>query len=239
MDNATKEVEIKNVSDNYAQLALQGPSAQNILQRLTNEELDKIRFFHFKPEIDLSGIKAMVSRTGYTGEDGFEIYVNPVYSVSLWEKLIDAGDKEGLIPVGLGARDTLRFEAALPLYGNEISKYISPLEAGLTHFVKLDKEDFIGKAALSKQKQEGVKRKLIGFEMLEKGIPRSGYDVQINGESIGFVTTGSFSPTLKKHIGLALVKSEYTGEGTELQIVIRKNVLKAKVVKIPFYKKNK
>ena len=213
--------------------------AQTILQKLTSQSLDKIKPFHFNPCVDFDSIKAIVSRTGYTGEDGFEIYVESAYAVDLWEKIMAAGADIGLVPVGLGARDTLRFEAGLPLYGHEISKDISPLEAGLSFFVKLDKEDFIGKSALLKQKQDGIKRKLVGFEMLEKGIPRNNYGVQVNNENIGFVTSGSFSPTLKKQIGLALINSEYGNIGTDINIVIRNKPLKAKVVKKPFLKKNK
>ena len=150
---------------------------------------------------------------------------------------MSAGKEDGLIPVGLGARDTLRFEAALPLYGHEISRDISPLEAGLGMFVKLDKGAFIGRDALAGQKQNGLKRKLIGFEMIDRGISRNGYEVQAKGRNIGFVTTGSFSPSLKKNIGLALIDASYTMEGGELEVVIRNKALKAKIIKKPFYAK--
>ncbi len=231
------DVKIENVSSQWAQLALQGPEAQTILQKLTDYPLGNIRFFHFVPEVTVAGLKALVSRGGYTGEDGFELYTDPANAPALWNAVLDAGKEEGLLPAALGARDTLRFEAALPLYGQEISADISPMEAGLNRFVKLDKADFIGKAALDKQAEEGLKRKLVGFEMVERGIPRSHYDVQADGKTVGFVTTGSFSPTLKKNIGLALVEAGCAAEGTELNIIIRDKPVKARVIPIPFYNK--
>jgi aminomethyltransferase len=155
----------------------------------------------------------------------------------MWDLILETGKEYGLVPAGLGARDTLRFEAALPLYGQEIDKDITPLEAGLGFFVKLNKEDFIGKEALANQKAEGLKRKVIGFEMVDRGIPRSHYEVFAEGKKIGYVTTGSFSPTLKKNIGLALIEAEYAKEGTEIEISVRNKNLKAKVIKKPFYTK--
>jgi aminomethyltransferase len=237
LENAEGEIELKNVSEAYAQIAIQGPRSEAVLQRLTDCELGEIRFYHFKPDVMIAGINTIVSRTGYTGEDGFEIYLPAEYASMLWEKLMEEGKEEGLVPAGLGARDTLRFEAALPLYGQEISRDISPLEAGLGKFVKLDKEGFIGKEALASQKETGIKRKLVGFEMLDRGIPRSHYDVQADGISIGFVTTGSYSPTLAKNIGLAMIDSSFAAEGTEIDIIIRGRALKGKVVKLPFYNK--
>ncbi len=237
LENAEGEVELENVSEAYAQIAVQGPRAEAVLQKLTDFDLAGIRFYHFNPEIILAGVNTMVSRTGYTSEDGFEIYFPSEHAVRLWGKLMEAGREDGLLPAGLGARDTLRFEAALPLYGQEISGDISPLEAGLGKFVKLDKAGFIGKEALEGQKEKGVQRKLVGFEMLDRGIPRSHYDVQADGISIGFVTTGSYSPTLEKNIGMALIDSRYAAEGNEIDIVIRGRALKGKVVKIPFYSK--
>ena len=237
LENAEGEVELENVSEAYAQIAIQGPRSEVVLQRLTDCELGEIRFYHFKPDVMVAGVNTIVSRTGYTGEDGFEIYLPAEYAAMLWEKLMEAGKEDGLVPAGLGARDTLRFEAALPLYGQEISRDISPLEAGLGKFVKLDKEGFIGKEALVNQKEKGVQRKLVGFEMLDRGIPRSHYDVQADGISIGFVTTGSYSPTLAKNIGLALINSTFAGEGTVIDIIIRGRALKGKVIKLPFYNK--
>jgi len=236
-DNLEGSVEIKNISDIFAELAIQGPKAEVILQKLTDTDLGEIKFFYFRPLVVLDGIKALVSRTGYTGEDGFEIYLAPEDAPYLWNKLLDLGKDEGLIPAGLGARDTLRFEAALPLYGQEIAQDITPLEAGLGIFVKLAKKDFIGRDALACQMEGGIPRRLVGFEMLDRGVPRSHYPVQAKGKEIGFVTTGSFSPTLKKNIGLALIQKEFAAAGAELEIVIRNKNLKARMVKVPFYQK--
>lgn len=225
-----------NVSALYAQLALQGPQAQQILQKLTDTDLDSIRFFWFQPTVKISGVECIVSRTGYTGEDGFELYIQPEQACYVWEEILQAGgDMVG--PVGLGARDSLRFEAKLPLYGQEIDKDITPLEAGLGFFVKLNGDDFIGKAALARQKQEGLKRKLVEFSMVGKGIPRSHYDVQKDGQTIGHVTTGLHSPTFKKPLGLALVKTEYSAPGTEFDIIIRDKAIPAKVETGIFYRK--
>ncbi len=230
-------VEIKNVSDEYAQLALQGPEAQTILQKLSEVDLNLIEFYHFLGDVNVGEFKTIVSRTGYTGEDGFELYFKAEHGPQMWDLILETGKEYGLVPAGLGARDTLRFEAALPLYGQEIDKDIIPLEAGLGFFVKLNKDDFIGKEALAKQKADGLKRKVIGFEMVDRGIPRSHYEVFAEGRKIGYVTTGSFSPTLKKNIGLALVEAEYAKEGTEIEISVRNKNLKAKVIKKPFYTK--
>lgn len=230
-------VEVRNVSSEYAQLALQGPLAQEILQKLVKDDLNEIEFYRFKNDVDVNGIKALVSRTGYTGEDGFELYFDASEGPKMWDMLLDTGKEEGIVPAGLGARDTLRFEAALPLYGQEIDKDITPLEAGLGFCVKLAKEDFIGKEALALQKAEGVKRKVVGFEMIDRGIPRSHYEVYADDKKIGYVTTGSFSPTLKKNIGLALIEAAYAKEGTEIAISIRNKNVKAQVIKKPFYTK--
>jgi aminomethyltransferase len=235
--NIIGDVKVENVSPSYAQLAIQGPSAEKILQKLTDQNLSQIEFYHFADEVMIKDVKALVSRTGYTGEDGFELYIASEDGPKLWDLLISEGKEMGLLPAGLGARDTLRFEACLPLYGQEIDKDITPLEAGLGFFVKLNKDEFIGKESLAKQKSEGVKRKVVGFEMVERGIPRSHYEVMAEGKIIGHVTTGSFSPTLKKNLGLALVDSEYAKEGTEFDIIIRNKNIKAKVIKKPFYTK--
>ncbi len=232
------DVKIENVSQSYAEIALQGPAAQDILQKLTSKDLNDIKFFYFEDSLDINGINAIVSRNGYTGEDGFEIYVSPENGPKLWDMVLDAGKSHGLVPAGLGARDTLRFEVCLPLYGQEISENITPLEAGLGFFVKMKKDSFIGKEALLSQKENGIKRKLAGFEMIDRGIARSHYDVFSDGKNIGFVTTGSYSPTLKKNIGLALINAEYAAEGNEIEISIRNKNLKAKIIKKPFYNKN-
>ncbi|MDN4074723.1 glycine cleavage system aminomethyltransferase GcvT [Fictibacillus terranigra] len=234
----TEGVELTNISDSTSQLALQGPAAEKILQKLTDTDLSSIGFFKFKNDVDLQGMKALVSRTGYTGEDGFEIYCRPEAAVKLWDVILEAGEEEGVLPCGLGARDTLRFEAKLALYGQELSKDITPIEAGIGFAVKTDKEaDFIGKEVLKQQKEEGAPRKLVGIEMIDKGIPRSFYEVFKDGDLIGEVTTGTQSPTLKKNLGLALIKSEFTELGTEVEVQVRQKRLKAVIVKSPFYKR--
>ncbi|HEX7065080.1 MAG TPA: glycine cleavage system aminomethyltransferase GcvT [Bacillales bacterium] len=232
------EVEVENISDRKAQLAIQGPKAEAILQTLTDTDLSEIKFFRFKDDVEVAGIRSLVSRTGYTGEDGFEIYCDSGDAADLWETIIEAGEPEGLLPCGLGARDTLRFEAKLPLYGQELSPEITPVEAGIGFAVKTDKEaDFLGKSVLKEQKEEGAPRKLVGLEMIDKGIPRPGYEVFSGEEKIGHVTTGTQSPTLKKNVGLALLAKEYTELGTEVEVQVRKKRLKAEVVKTPFYKR--
>ncbi|KKB37268.1 glycine cleavage system aminomethyltransferase GcvT [Bacillus thermotolerans] len=233
-------VQVSNVSEEWAQLAIQGPLAESILQELSKEtDLSEIKFFKFHPRVKLGNVYALVSRTGYTGEDGFEIYVESKEAPALWKAILDAGKEEGLLPCGLGARDTLRFEAGLPLYGQELTEDISPLEAGLGFAVKLKKDSFIGAEALRAQKEKGVPRKLIGLEMIDRGIPRHGYPVFADGKEIGQVTTGTQSPTLKKSIGLALVEAAFAVPGQELVVEIRGKQLAAKAVKSPFYKRSK
>ncbi len=235
--HVTADVTIEDKSSEYALFALQGPVAQEVLQKLTDEPLEEIRFFRFKENVDIYGHEVLVSRTGYTGEDGFEIYGSPEALVALWPAILKAGEEEGVVPAGLGARDTLRFESGLPLYGQELSQDISPLEAGLGFVVKLKKEeDFIGKEALASQKENGVPRKLVGLEMIDKGIPRTGYKVFIGDEEIGEVTTGTQSPTLKKNIGFALLKTEHTDIGTAVEVEVRNKRLKAEIIATPFYK---
>lgn len=233
---------IENISSKIAQLALQGPQAEAILQKLTSFDLSQIKFFGFREHIDIAGISTLVSRTGYTGEDGFELYVDASDACDLWEKILETG-KEAVLPCGLGARDTLRFEARLPLYGQELGKDISPLEAGIGFAVKLEMEaDFIGKEALIRQKEAGIPRKLVGIEMTGRGIPRTGYPVFAAGaaageEPIGYVTSGTQSPTLKKNLGLALIRAEYAGLGTSVEVEIRGKRVEASTVKAPFYKR--
>ncbi|MFD1066233.1 glycine cleavage system aminomethyltransferase GcvT [Oceanobacillus locisalsi] len=236
------DVIIENKTENYAQLALQGPKAEQILQKVVDEPLHTISFFRFKKDVVIEGIngKALISRTGYTGEDGFEIYLNSENGEDLWHLLLEKGNEEGIQPIGLGARDTLRFEANLALYGQELSADISPLEAGLGFAVKLNKDtDFIGKDALERQANNGMERQLAGIEMIDKGIPRHGYPVFHGEDEIGFITSGTQSPTLNKNIGLALVQSAFAEIGTEVEIQVRKRRLKAKLVKTPFYQRNK
>jgi aminomethyltransferase len=236
--HVTGDVELANISEQTAQLALQGPLAESVLQKLTDVDLSQIKFFKFKKEVDLKGIKSLVSRTGYTGEDGFEIYCQSEDGAKLWELILEAGEGD-VLPCGLGARDTLRFEANLPLYGQELSPDITPIEAGIGFAVKTDKEDFIGKEILKKQKVEGAPRKLVGLEMIDRGIPRHGYPVFVGDEQVGTVTTGTQSPTLKKNVGLALIKREHAELGKEVFVEIRNKKLKAKIVVTPFYKRSK
>lgn len=229
------DAEVVNVSANYAQLALQGPKAVEILQKLIYIPLNSIKYYHFREVVKIGEITALVSRTGYTGEDGFELYVSLEDVALLWNKIMDAGKGYGIVPAGLGARDTLRFEAALPLYGQELSESITPVEARLERFIGFDKSHFTGKEALTAQKACGSTNRIAGFEMLERGIARHGCEITSDGRKIGHVTSGSFAPTLMKNIGLALVKSEYSQEGTLLEVIVRGKSLKATVVKTPFY----
>lgn len=232
------DVGLKNISPETSEIALQGPKAETILQRLTDAPLSGLKFFHSIRDVNIAGAKCLISRTGYTGEDGFEIYTANAEIEKVWEAVLEAGKEQDIKPCGLGCRDTLRFEATLPLYGHEISREITPLEAGLGIFVKLEKAEFIGKDALVRQKEAGLKRKLVGFEMKDKGIPRHGYEVAADGKTIGFVTTGYLSPTLKKNIGLAMIEEEYAELETAVDIVIRNKPLKAAVISKRFYNKN-
>lgn len=234
--NAFAKIEIQDISRQYAQLAVQGPAAEKILQRLTQFDLDKIRFFWFNPEIEIAGIDCLLSRTGYTGEDGFEIYLESQQAPYLWEEILKTGGPN-ICPVGLGARDTLRFEAKLPLYGQEITKDITPLEAGLKNFVKLDKRDFIGKKALQEQYEKADYRMLVEFIMQGRGIPRTHYRIEKAGIKIGQVTSGGYSPTLKKNMGLAIIDREYAQTGEEIDIIIHNRSVKASIGENIFYKK--
>lgn len=231
-------VEIEDVSDTYALLALQGPRAEDILGELTEIDLSQIGYYRFElAEVD--GHQAIVSRTGYTGEDGFELYLAPGSAPRVWDRLLEVGAPKGLIPAGLGARDTLRLEAAMALYGHEIDDTTTPLEAGLSWVVKLPKGDFLGSDVLARQKVDGVERMLVGFEVTGRGIARQGHDVLCNGEVVGRVTSGSFSPSLEKAIGMAYVPVALAEPGTEIQIQVRKNAVPGVVVPIPFYKRDK
>jgi aminomethyltransferase len=230
-------VHMENVSDAIALLALQGPEAARIAAAVADTDITNLASFRFHENVPLFGAKALVSRTGYTGEDGFEFYIPAAEAPAVWEGLLRSGESYGLIPAGLGARDTLRFEARLPLYGQELSATISPLEAGLGFFVKLNKGDFIGREALQRQKEQGIPRKLIGLEMIDRGIPRAHYPVFAEGQHIGEVTTGTQSPTLKRNLGLALVDSRFSALSTPLEVEIRGKRLRAEVVAAPFYKR--
>lgn len=229
---------IENLSEQIGEVALQGPKAQVILQKLTDFDLSELKFFYLKRDVNIAGVNTMISRTGYTGEDGFEIYAKGEDIVKVWKSILEAGEEYGLKPAGLGSRDTLRFEASLPLYGHEISEEVTPLEGGFKFFVKLNKvQDFIGKEALSRQWNEGLKRKLAGFEMIGRGIPREGYEIFKGDKKIGYVTTGYMSPTLKKNIGNALIDAEETELGNEIDIMIRNKPVKAKVISRKFLNK--
>lgn len=222
-------VTLDNQSDYYGQLAVQGPEAECIMEVILNLPCSELTFYTFKTMGDV-----IVSRTGYTGEDGFEIYATPDYINQCWDKLMAAG----VTPCGLGCRDTLRFEVGLPLYGDELSAEITPIMAGLGMFVKLDKEEFVGRDALAKQKAEGVAQKLVGIELQDKAIPRHGYTVMKDGQPIGTVTTGYHTISTDKSVCMALIDSQYAPLGTELEVQIRKKVFPGTVVKKRFYDKH-
>lgn len=232
------DVEIDNASERTSQLALQGPKAQEILQPLTDINLDQLRPFWWQIG-KVAGVDCLISRTGYTGEDGFEIYTEAPEPSIIWDAVMEEGRPYGLLPAGLGARDNLRLEAKMMLYGNDIDETTTVLEADLKWMVKFNKGDFIGREALLKQQEEGLKRKIVGFELLDKGIARRHYPVFYQGEKVGEVTSGSYSPFLKKSIGLTYLPIEATQIGTEIEIGIRDKKAKARVVPTPFYKRTK
>jgi len=236
-----EDIEVIDLSDDYAQLALQGPLAEEILQPLTPENLGELKYYRFI-EGDVAGTAAIIARTGYTGEDGFELYVAPSAAPGLWQAILNRGQPLGALPAGLGARDTLRFEAGMSLYGNDIDNTTTPLEAGLGWIVKFKKGDYIGRDVLERQKEEGVERKLIGFEMHERGIARHGYPVLLaedNKEPVSYVTSGTQSPTLGKALGMTYLPIETTEVGTEFFVQIRNHTTPARVVELPFYSRKK
>lgn len=232
------DVRLTNRSDETGLLALQGPEAQSILQPLTQVDLGSIRYYHFElGKVD--GIVCIISRTGYTGEDGFELYCSSSDVVKLWRDLLAAGKERGLLPAGLGARDTLRLEAGYCLYGHELDETTNPLEANLGWTVKLNKGEFIGHDALAAIKEQGLKRKLIGIEMVERGVARGGYAIYADGRQIGALTSGAPSPTLNKNIGMGYVETAYAVPGTPVSIDIRGKQTAAQIVALPFYKRQK
>jgi aminomethyltransferase len=236
-----EDVDIDNVSADYCQIALQGPDALRILQTLTSIPLAEIKYYHFR-EGTVDDVPSIVSRTGYTGEDGFEVYAAADKAEQLWNRMLEAGrygETDGVAPCGLAARNTLRLESAMALYGNDIDETTTLLEANLGWICKLNKGEFIGRERLAQQKAEGVKRRLVGFEMTERGIARDHQDVLINGERAGHVTSGSPAPYLKKNIGLAYVPTEFAKEGQEIQIDVRGRAVGARIVPTPFYKRSK
>jgi aminomethyltransferase len=231
------DVDVADVSDEVGMIAIQGPNAEAIVTKLTDADLSTLGSFSCK-NAEIAGIPALVARTGYTGEDGFEFYVAEERTSELWDALMAAGRPLGLVPVGLGARDTLRLEARMPLYGNELADDISPLEAGLGWAVKVDKGPFIGREAIAAMKASAPPRRTVGFRLVERaGSARHGYPVQRDGELVGVVTSGAHSPTLGAEIGLALVEAAAAGVGRPLEIVIRGRPVRAEQVKLPFYRR--
>jgi len=236
-----ENVALQNVSADYCQIAIQGPDALSILQTLTAVPLNEIKYYHFrKGEVD--GVAAIVSRTGYTGEDGFEVYAAPDKAEQIWNQILEAGnfgDDNGVLPCGLAARNTLRLEAGMCLYGHEIDETTTLLEANLGWICKLNKGEFIGRDRLARQKEEGIKRRLVGFEVTDRGIARDGQDVLIGGQRVGQVTSGSPAPFLKKNIGMAYVPVESAQEGGAIEIDVRGRLVGAQIVALPFYKRPK
>lgn len=229
-------VRMTDVSDDTVLLAVQGPTATEILQKLTDINLEEVGFYRFT-EGKLAGQDMIISGTGYTGESGFELYIPKAGAEQVWNQIFEAGEPYGIKPIGLGARDTLRLEMALCLYGNDITDETSPLEAGLGWITKFTKA-FTHAENLKKQKEEGVTRKLVGFEMLDRGVPRNGYELlNEDGEVIGHVTSGTMSPSLEKGIGMGYVQKAYASPGTGIKVKVRKKELRAQVVKRPFLKK--
>ena len=236
-----ENVQLRNVSAEYCQIALQGPDAISILQQLTTVPLGEIKYYHFT-EDKVDGVDAIISRTGYTGEDGFEVYAAADKAEQLWNKILEVGkygEEFGVLPCGLAARNTLRLEAGMCLYGHEIDDAITLLEANLGWICKLNKGDFIGREALQKQKEEGVKRKLVGFEVTDRGIARDGQEVVMDGLRVGRVTSGSPAPFLKKNIGMAYVPADLANEGRAIEIDVRGRLVGAQIVPLPFYKRPK
>jgi glycine cleavage system T protein (aminomethyltransferase) len=231
-------VTVRDISDETAMIAIQGPNAAAITQSISGDDLSDIAHYHWRSGT-VAGIPVMIARTGYTGEDGFEIYGPIDTAGTIWDVLMEAGKEHGLQPIGLGARDTLRLESRMPLYGQELGDDISPYEAGLGWAVKLNKGDFVGREGMAQVKSEGPKRKAVGFRMTERsGAPRTHYPVGIDGNVIGEVTSGAFSPTLGENIGLALIAPEYAGVGKPLQVEIRGKWINAEQIKMPFYKRS-
>jgi aminomethyltransferase len=231
-------VSVVDESDRYALLALQGPKAAAILEPLATPGATALRYYGFQ-QGEVAGRPALISRTGYTGEDGFELYVAPEHAPEIWRRLLDAGREHGLAPAGLGARDTLRLEAAMALYGHEIDETTTPFEAGLGWVVKLDKGDFLGRDALVAQRDGGLERKLVGFEVQGRGIARQGHTVVSDGQAVGTVTSGTWSPTFQKALGLAYVPVALSEPGTSLTLDVRGKAVPAVVTAVPFYRRPK
>lgn len=229
---------IRNLSDSLCMLSLQGPKAEEVLQKTTDVSLHQFEY-HSCMESKVAGETAIISRSGYTGEDGFELLIPVAKATDLWNILIESGFEYEIRPIGLGARDTLRFEAKMPLYGHEIGPHTNPFEARLGWAVHLEKNNFLGKQSLLKVRLEGIEKRLIGFEIGEGGIARQGSQIYSNDSILGFVTSGMYSPTLRKKLGLGYVPREYAILGTEIEILVRGKMVKATIVKIPFYEPRK
>ena len=229
--------DVENAGARYSQLAIQGPRALEILQPLASVPIAPVRYYHFAFG-KVSGVDCLIARTGYTGEDGFEIYFDPAHSEKLWNEVLAAGESFGLIPCGLGARNTLRLEAGMALYGHEIDETTTPLEAGLAWICKLSKGPFLGNESISEQKKSGICRKLVGFEMMDKRIGRDGYRIMVGGAETGRVTSGGPAPYLKKNIGMAYVPAASSEPGTSIEIEIRGSLVPARIVPLPFYKRH-
>lgn len=227
-----------NTSSRYALMALQGPAAREVLQTLTGANLSDVKYYWFTTG-EVASVMCTISRTGYTGEDGFEVFVPPSHAERVWDAILKAGKSAGVIPAGLGARDTLRLEAAMRLYGNDMDETTTVVEADLGWIVGWKKSEFLGSDVLRKQKAEGAPRKLVGFEMIDRAIGRHGYDVYVNGQKAGVVTSGTQTPFVKKAIGMAYLPSDQAAPGTEFEIEIRGKRVKARVVPLPFYKRQK
>ncbi len=227
-----------NTSSRYALLALQGPAARDVLQSLTGVNLEPIKYYWFTTG-EVAGVRCTISRTGYTGEDGFEVFAPPASADRIWNAILEAGKGAGVVPAGLGARDTLRLEASMRLYGNDMDESTTVVEADLGWIVGWKKQEFLGLDVLQHQKAEGARRKLVGFEMIDRAIGRHGYDVYVDGSRAGTVTSGTQTPFLKKAIGMAYVPSDRVTPGTEFEIDVRGRRAKAKVVPMPFYKRQK
>jgi aminomethyltransferase len=225
-----------NASSRYALIAVQGPRSRDVLQPLTAVDLDSLRYYWFTHG-EVAGVRATISRTGYTGESGFEIFVPPQSADRLWLAVLDAGRGLGIVPCGLGARDTLRLEASMRLYGNDIDERVTPLEAGLEWTVGWDKDTFVGAEVLRRQRAEGVRRSLVGFEVVDRAIARPGHEAYLGDDHLGTVTSGTQTPYLKKAIGMAYLPAACTAEGFEFDIDIRGRRARAKVVRMPFYRR--
>jgi len=238
LENKIDDVEIIDKSDEVSLLAVQGPNSLKVVQKIVDVDITDLKYYHFLRG-KVAGIPAIISRTGYTGELGFELYFDSSLESAekIWNALFDVGKEFNIAPIGLGARDTLRLEMGMCLYGNDIDNTTNPLEAGLGWITKLDKGDFIGKDVLLKVKSEGLKRKLVGFTINDKLVPRHGYDINVNGIKVGNVTSGTFSPILNYSIGMGYVNIEYADEGKNIDIIIRNKPVKATITKPPFIKK--